>query len=1701
MGKNYFIFGLILILLNLSFISAQSFGVSSSGASFYNVQYVAPNFQTYYGDRVGEYWPILKESEQECKDRQDFLLMTAPAGCQPAVVRSDLLADQNVPVFCQIEALQVNPLLNLKSIENIRFSNTNYPKEVANIGFHPARAALATRDRLLGSPLINNIGYVVVVLKKNPKESELPDYVNLTLNGKVEFNAGNVFGVGKNEFILKKVRDEDWDYEKERQSFWQGRFYIRLNDFNNKVASISIYEKDKKIATRNVELGKSSDYIYLPGFYCSAKLQLSYLSYESKEPSARIEISDEAGVDKIDVYKDSTFLDGKCRVLDLNVSGEDIGNITISCGSEKFSLSLGLLLKGEQVGNTLRKLYDSEKNIVEKKDVSLGGVVFKDLSVKNINGLHTVIHPTDQSVWQFEGNSWVKKEEKLVIKEDSIKVEGFESLFKDAIDASKKVSFEFPYEKVSPEAGDKSELYGEIALRQAIQIADKFNKTLTKAELIKILLEKYPTSPFYDEYSRELSKIYKFDNSLSSYFILSEGRYKQIRVISFSPGKIPKGIFDFGMKRVELIQGVSTVVDKFRDSQGKERNITIRLDRFKDADNVATVYVDCGGVISSASLAGGRQAKSGSIELKKGENGELVCNNVVLKYVDSTNEKVARIRINPPEKNLEVSTNLTIKIGIEKRAIQLAPDKIIQKIKNLNESINKWEKISNSLAKIVTGLKGACFATSAVLTIKNFATGLSGEALARQQVMRGENGWVDYCKKNLANYNSLDDCFLKNAGKINADVDKRKQAIESVNADIKSIEQRNKQGGSSFLFDEASINTEQAKKELATVVRQKYGEEEIDIVSGTKLEGKEKVKVKELLDDKNLDALSYTEIRDIYMNLEARKKGLSDVGSLSANKELSNSADRIARNIQFYKDTQSSKNLEDLGLGPPIFTGPQTQSDRMGVVVPVTENIRQRAGFSSTISHVSLISAPPSSQITRQGSGSNQNKNIEGGLYLAGLEEVEGKNGYYVIKEIKRYKDGNYLDLENGLSVAEFNSRNGIGYIRAADRQNYHNKYLNPEVRYYETEPFKGMPAVVPFDTVNGWYAGVKQTLPFMNKIGSYDASGMVKSFWLCNVGSNGREQFDEAGFGDDICQQINLNTGQPLNLFPGLDSNTAKMLIDDAINAIEQAARQFGQPRVNIVTRTGGRVNLKAGRPFASVPETQCQDFMSPEDCYILFNVCDPVICPSSRCDLGGKYPVSNVIQTGIIGGIFLCLPNIREGIVIPLCLSGIQAGIDSYLSILKSHRDCLQANLDNGQMIGICDQIYSIYVCEFFWREVAPIANIILPKLVELAYGQGGTRGGGEYLTVMGAWQNAQKSIEYFTQTYAVNSLKAFQIKSVEDVGTEFCKAFISMKGPKSLKSLVEPDSPPQFYASFDSIPYSSATIPATSQYKVFYHIFAGKDAGVYYSVYLKNPPQSSYFYSTERVFVASGFISKGEYKSETKDFTAPEGYKELCVRINNEEKCGFKQVSTDFAVNYVRDMYVADQMKDKSIKTEEECVSGRPGAGSLFVNSNPQAAVEEAISPKIYNRGIVRICSKANPGSSVDPARFEAVGYCGSTQIICWLDKKSVQNAVTENNLGVKEEVTKELNKSIYEKLETGQFMTFEEAKAELESIDKAIEENKDWNNQEKILQINERIDFVYPKLILNSDKAMALYLKAKLKIKILEKKYLPIYLSKK
>lgn len=1591
-------------------------GAYAQTASFVTHQNFRGDIRSVYGADYSTYWPKLSDAES-CFAREDVILQISPAGCQPTVVRSDLLAEQNVPVFCQIDALKINPLIDIKEIRNIRFTG-NYPPEVAGIGFYPARAALKTQNRLLGDPLTNNIGYIVVVLKKVPNENEQPDFVNFTVRASIDYNTVGGFGIGAAQFLLKEQSDESFlSNDINRQTFWQGRYSVKLDGVDSSDAEISIYQGDSKINSVNVKSGETSREIYVPGLYCQAGLQVTYDGFVSGvDATARIAFDN----DVVEVYEGSKFANDKCAVRKIDLVGKDFGSVEIACGSERAVLKLGY--KEIKVGDSV--IFDKDGEGFENKNRYV---------VTNIDGESYTLDGLDEvaKLYQIRPDSTDKLFEQ-------VHNPNAEEYFKNSLISYELIADELAREKLPGEENLNTPFIGEKALVEAISLSRGFGKQFTEARLINKFIELYPDSQFAGDFRLRLGELHRKDTSLAGITLSLDNKVVSVTLLEVNqPDEIASAEFSWGrnnflvfLKNSTSVAGLGNI--SLTAIDGPERvRVSVTCENQRDVRN-----------------------KPYTLEFAKSIDEAPCGQSLNLREVNE--QRLAKVRLLPRIKGTQSETNISVGIGIEKRAIELNPDKAKQRIDSLNETIDRWQGISDGLNNINKGLKTACFATAGILTAKNFFSGLSGEGLARQKVMNGY--WTEECSDKEYDgktYSSVNACYLDNADSINSDVSVMKGNLEEINSKIKSAESGENTLDSGGLFAEKMINTEGSVSELRREF-DAYGNVQIDLGNG------KSENLKDFIARANYSRrdINYDQFRDLMLNAELAQSDnprLREIGQRNVD-EIGKIVDS---NIHLSEEVEKARNDRTTGLPP--------SSARLGVedsntIITPVSRIGSVTGINASglndgdATHVIRVSAIAKDL-------------FDSGEYLVSAKELgSGSSGRYgAVNVYKKVSDGTYEKVQN---VSGFLQAYNVGEIRASDSLSYSNPYLNYEVKFYETEPYKGLPAIVPFDIKNGWYAATEQGLPTFDRRGSFDSSGRVVSFWVCNVGEDGREQFFN-NRGGDICMLVNDYAGQP-TVFHGLSQQASASLINRAREALQEAARQYASGRNNI--RIAGE-NIPIGMPAANIPQTQCQDFMSPQECQLMFNVCDPVICPASRCNFGGKYQVADVIQSGIVGSALLCLPNVQEGIAIPVCLTGIQAGIDGYLSILKSQQQCLQENVDSGRYVGICDAITSVYMCEFFWRQAAPLADTFVPKLFEIASGKGGARGGGEYLTVQNAWENAQGSVNFFTQHYAVNSLEAFKARSTAEAGSQFCRAFVSAKGPSTFDALVEPDSPPQFHAWFDAIKFSDATVPASSQYKVFFHIFSGKDTGVQYSVYLKDPPPNSFFTIPPIVQVASGFISRGAFATDTVDFTAPEGYKQLCVSVNGKEECGFKQVTTSFAVDALSNSFVSSEIDRSNIRSQDECISGGTNP-TAFLNPNIQAGVEEALNPEVYNRGIVRICASRNPGSATDASRFKDVGYCGDTSIRCWLDQNSVDNAITSSDLGTRNATLSSLQSQANQQLvQNTQILREDEVNEGIEKI-KGEQTKVNRNNIRDYLSL---IDLTLEKTVLNYQKALLNFIK--------------------
>ena len=1652
-----------------------------------------------------------KFDKSMCEAGQDFIIQIAPFGCTPAVVRSDLLEEQNVPVFCQLAATKINPLIDVEAIESISFPGKR-PKEVQDIGFHPARAALGIKENL-NSPILNNIGYVVILLKKQKNASAMPEFVQGDLTAKIKYDIKNAFGIGKANFYLPELTDEQWEdeYIRIQYGFWDGRGYLRAEAIDDEEVIISIYTDTGKISSVSLKKGETSKKIYMPGFDCLAGLELKLDDIENPATRARLRVNG----DVVEIKKGGRFLENKCQVKNLENKGLS-QKVTIKCSGEKafdlkiepqVNLSIDGVEKKYKAGDwlydtkDLRSVYlgfiGTYDNTEKREDLYVYFVEMKkknELSEGDISDVGSLVklftHERTTGIAAADILKTVGKAyigagvliQKLITKGMNINYLSYTYLSESGkIEitspqdiSGKKVSIIGYAESPDKEIDDKD--YYENAMEDYETIMDSFssieyfeNEKITSGEEAlykKILLARDTEQKravvelckeFKERYSNSGKNLreycdneYKLSSSeIASRSVMISGK---LRKISF------EGIYEPGLDEysVEIfIKGAGKNYTGLRTLQKDEkRDVSesefISLKELGDDYAVFDVSNVDVGVVAELTY----KPEELKINLK---DYKIIGKNKYQIRVDKIKlKKIAKVSVIPNIDNVGTEANFSFKIGIEKRAIKLSPEKTKEMIEELNKTIEQWTEISEGLRKVLKGLKGACLGVGAMLTIKNLFANTGGKAIARQEVMRGKGGWYERCADLVSDgtYSSQEQCMVNEAGNIDKDVDMRYKNMQEQNNKFKELEK----GISTKKFlSETHVDTVALMKNYYPIVRDdlvKKGEITDPIGKGSPVDVSETSNIYKVfnVDKQGYSLISLNDARQIQLELMQIEDG-----DKSAQERLYSKLSEIqAASGETLKLTTLSEELTKKGL----------------------KNVRIRP-FADERTKIEVYDGATVSK--------GRFGRMEEGTPI---QVITYHNKEYVLKlellENNQYQIDKVYETDGSVSEKEEEMKNLYAYFKKYDRTSYQNKFKSssgetvPIVRYYETEPYKGLPGVVPFDLNNGWYSATKPTLPLFGSIRAYDESGRVTSFYLCNVGSNGIEEFRTVG--DDICEMVNLGTGQPYNQFPGLEGEEALKRVGAGVKAIEQASRQYksGVSRININVGYGD-FNLKVGSPAVDIPDMQCQDFMSPKDCQLLFNVCDPVICPSSRCDFGGAYPVKDVIQSGIIGSIALCLPNFKEGIYIPVCLTGIKAGIDGLLSIQTSYRDCLQNSLDTGEMVGICDEIYSIYMCEFLWRQALPLAKIAIPKMMEWMLGQN-VRGGGEYLGVASAWDNADKSVTYFTQYYAANSFNAFKARTAEEAGGEFCKMYVSgvyPEGGNLLDSLTEPDSPPQFHGRFDEIPFTSATVPPISHYKVFYHIFAGKDSGVYYRVYLKGVPESSFYQdvSSARI-VASGYISVGGYASETKDFTAPSGYKEMCIMVNHQEECGFKQVSTDFAVNYIKDEYIASQARETDIKTATECIAGSASAYSLLT-PNIQGAAEEIVNPAIYNKGIIRICATDNPGKGTDAyvggegARWVEAGYCDNKKMKCWLDTKSVKNVIRTTT--TEEDVLEDVSKNQLEILRNKEgYLSEDDSLKVIDDVEKLI---KGSEFEEAIDKVDDNFD----KVFLNSEKANLLFLR--------------------
>lgn len=1653
-------------------------------SSSYNTQYSQPGYSFSSGSFT-----------QECEPGEDFILQITPGGCSPAVVPSALLEEQDISVFCQVSATKINPLIDVESIKDISFSGEYSTKEVAGVAYFPSQVALGGGEINLNSNFMQNVGYVKITLRQQKNVSAIQNcegnkilginsgdvcWVTGNITANIKYDISNAFGVGKVSFYLPVMDDKDWEKVKGKYSFWNNKGYLKVENLDSDSAEISIYDEDKKISSLNLEKGKTSEMVYIPGFDCMAGLNLKLDSLENPGVRARLNVNGEI----FEVQKKDTFLDGKCEVLNVDKTGI-VEKVEIRCQDDEegketeplmFVPKIGLEINGEYkeflVGDFLYKyedgadeyfaylgyageFFNEDKEELEVEIVSFPSYRGEELSTEdiettsfisenseyresrgkeNIGGIVTKAIKGSVGIgsnfyqWMVNGLSFssINEGEEITMGSSRVKLVGFANPVDSVLNESISLYFDKADNDYDLILSSFSETKygseytkGQQAFLEKIKLANDLGLKRTALELCDDLKEKYSDFEFDTEFSIVCSNSSISNSKVSSKEFLIN---KEIKSISL------ERIYEPSFEEYGAIVYIRKAGEKESVPVRLEFNEVFYLDVLdKEGEDSKGNFIQLVGLDQNSAkiLTGFDKSSFENVEDWAISSERTLKLNVAESFgseysftLSKVNlKKVAKVTVLPNINNAGGKAKFGFQIGIEKRLFELTPEKAKAHLEGVEKSLVKWEKISDNLNTVVKGLNTACLGTGTFLTLKNLLSNAffsSGQGYSREVVMNKKGGWYDICEKDIPEkYGSEEECLLANANAIEEDVKKYNDLLNNQKNLVADLEKNSVVRSS--IFGDVVNDTEVKRKYLTSEYRENLKTNLKEIFGDTiKIQIGEEVGVNDFVDSLNVERVSLEELKNLELNSQLRER-LGELGKI----DLTNTIGDIWINNKNYNQIKKSE-----------------------------EEVKEN----NKVSGVTIIFGKTKDTKTEVYGGGVVLESF-GDLVIGDLIQryiYDGEDYYLKLEKIpgsEKYRVFSVHNLDGIEKTSGVDFKKNLIFEKE-DSSKYVNLYKNPVLRYFETEPYRGMPAIVPFDLKEGWYATVKQGS------GVYDESGKVESFYLCNVGEDGIQESIE----EDLCQGFNLGSGQSYDEFAGLDKDKAKKKVDEAVKAIEKASEDFESKDYSVDGQ-----KIKIGEPVANIPEIKCEDFMSVKECNLLFNVCDPVICPSSRCDFGGKYPVDNVIQSGVIGSLLLCLPNWNEGIYIPVCLTGVKAGIDGWISVQESYRDCLQKNLETGEVVGICDEIQSIYACEFFWKQTLPLVKVGAPVLIKNILG-GSSHGGGEYLGFSSAFETAGKSIDYFTQYYSADSYNSFNIQNTEEVGTSICKSFVSGVYPSSL-SLIgsltnEVESPVQFYGNFEETSYTTVTNPPTSYYNVFYHIYAGNNQGAYYQVYLRDSQGSSYYQDTSyKRIVASGYVGVGETATDKSDFVANSGYKELCIRVNDQEECGFQQVSTDFGVNYVKDQYVEQQVERTDINSEEECVSGTL-SGYTLVNPNVQQGVEATVNSDISDYGIIRICATENPGKGSDSfwdvenkSKWKQVGYCGNENLKCWLDTESVEDAVIWDSTA--EDALEEVN-SYYTDVLSKDSMTEKEFDVQVGKI------NEEGDFKEKIKLINELLN---------------------------------------
>ena len=1508
-----------------------------------------------------------------------------------------------------------------------------------------------------------NLGHMVVNLKQNRKESEIPDELKLNLTAKFIFDGTSKFGVfGKQDLILTPVGEDGFLQDPSSGNFWSNRGYLRLEDTFNDEAYLELYDGNlNTISNIQLKEGKEKEYT-LRGAgvsFLDNKLRVKLKKILTPETNAILIIDNNYELSKQTVIPGMSPFVGSSwtvknifsspdRVVFKNQKGESIELSGASSGLEDPCVNEAHIdedfLSQELKEVTPEKgmctaIWEYEQSLIYAKNIEEEETIYLKIAetYKKLGALvkgleyYNKISLGSRHYEERDLSSIISElEQRIQENSPSILLDGTVVFLQRVNVVEKKSYFSASFDSEDFEVDSKKDIKDLIPIELSLSLVKwesggqyahcedgsyscedlselKYNKNFdnsgsllsTDFGLFQINNQWHPgcfdklsqdrgicsvkecndntvadincniaaglelLREMYNQYSdndinyENKVRQYCTDSNYIQKYLDYEGWDRALRAYNGFGCKSNNHIYvekineymssseiknfeissDFLTNQEEKYERGDKLIEDLNGPDGKKYSWIVE-DILDDKITLKTYP---------------KWVYDGTLTLRKGENtieGLKI-------YVSNINyEKAVLISILPGSGRAYGSSSFMINIPIEKRLITWTPEEIDKKIERVSKKIEKMEKVLGNLGNMIKWWKGSCYVTYYALVLKNLKTLGSRKAAITYFT---DNVCSSEVQENPDRYSGKDiqervnNClehYELNTDRINNYMDGYTRAVNVQNEYLSLVKQNGVNDPQSKEYLETYFELDESEKELLELMT-KYNSYTNDLGVGNSI-NHDKIK-SYILEKETNDPM--------YVN---HRSDLFDLSLLDKYKEI------------------DTKLPEDISLDSSW--SPDQIEEAKGIIGSIFKQEENR-------------------NINFYYGNSERKEELKSILEENQLNEI-------IYKENAKVEGDNAIVYINGVSKnLELIKFNTIGLTIDGDtfyKDSQGKVYAvgNNQEKIY-SKIFKSKPAILLNDENKIWifpYPFKKEgDFPHSNDANYvrvyFDEFGNKDGFSIINVGRDGL--IDSQGNNDD---QVLITPSQlktPSNYY-----NNYRLIYDNLNSHYEDLQTEIlNKPENKNVININGEelvVNFASNAFTQVLAKNTCQFYMSASDCKIMYNVCDPVMCPTSRFDFGGKRKVNNVISTGIIGSMILGMPNWKainpagDMYVPPVCVSGVHAGLENLKQGYMSYQDCLQTAKVDGEYVGVCDEITGLYACEMLWREAIALTDVagsitdLLGTALDKKLGLGNAEGGEyfEYGKIGDMWDHVQDSTSHFTNEYAASSFTAFTQRSTQGFGTQLCKAAIHGKIPNGgdfLSQLTDPTSPPQFVAWYDKRDHSGVQ-GDLSTYNIYYHIYAGRDRDIRYNIYLLSPYGRARSVLDESVtFASSRYLENGEYVDKTLTIVDSSEFNQLCIDLDGAVHCGFGKVSSSEAVNALNDLVVEAEVK-KNVTSPNECAPEHP---SLVPGTT--GTLGSVVAPGasgLLESGVIRVCSATGDPDGVGE-RWKKVGSCGNDELGFW------------------------------------------------------------------------------------------------------------------